>query len=260
MRIDTRSYDPALLEAPATPLGMFCGFVRLDRSNFICVAARPGMGKTSFSLYMALEFAKKSKKAAYILSLDLTAEEVYQRLICTLVGVDALHIRQGTLNETERVKVQQGIEQLKELDILIDDQRASCCREIEERVSSIPNLGMLVIDDGRSLLPLLDDTDVPHQLRRIAERRCIPVIFGCTLPRALEKRRNKRPRLIDLSKVTAMQNEADTILFLYREGYYNPRSKGDMTDIILAKNSFGATATIAIPWHRLSGTFYRGEG
>ena len=215
------------------------------------------MGKTSFALYMALEFAKRSKKAVYILSLDLTAEEVYQRLICTLVGVDALHIRQGALNETERDKVQQGIEQLKELNILIDDQTASRCQEIEERVSSIPNLGMLVIDDGRSLLPLLEKDDVPHQLRRIAERRCIPVIFGCNLPRALENRRNKRPCLNDLAEVKEIQNAADTILFLYREGYYNPHAKGDMTDVIIAKNNFGATATIAIPWHSISGTFYR---
>ena len=224
--------------------------LELKRGNFICLSARPGMGKTSFALQIAMEYAQNSGNAVYVLSLDLTAEDVYLRMACALGEVDVLSARRGTFTEEEKGRISQALEALKQMDIIIDDPRVLTASQVVSRIEALDHVGLVVIDDGRGLLHMFDPS-MPQVFKRVCQQKNIPLLYAHHLPRKVERRWNKRPRLKDLKGMPTLVRAADTILFLYRDSYYHIRGgEEDLCQIHLAKNRYGSTSVVLCAWNR----------
>ena len=232
--------------------------LEFKKGNFICLSARPGMGKTSLALQIAMEYAKNSGETVYILSLDLTAEEVYLRMACTLGEVDVLSAQRGTLGDAEKERIEQATAQLKQMDIIIDDPLVLSASQAVLRIEKLEYVGMVVIDDGRGLLPTFDKA-MPLVFKHFCERKHIPLLYTHHLTRKMEKRRDKHPRLEDLEDMPTLVREADTILFLHRDAYYSgySRERG-IAQIIIAKNRYDNPCTVLCGWNSRFMKFSKG--
>ena len=150
MIIKTNDYTPTFIEsAKGDGVTMFNDFVKLDRGNLICIAARPGMGKTSLALHMALEYAKKCDKTVYIFSIDSCSGEIYERMLCSLAEIDIRHMRRRKLSAEDKNKIAEASALLKDMNIIIDDAAELTDRQIIDRLDTVDNLGLVIVDDSR---------------------------------------------------------------------------------------------------------------
>lgn len=248
--------------------GLSTGLVDLDRringlnkSDLIILAARPGMGKTSLALNMALNVAKKTDKTVAIFNLEMSKEQLAMRLISNESFVDNQKLKTGKLTEEEWVKIGTAANALSKTDIRIDDNPAVTVAAINAKCRRLENLGLVVID----YLQLMTNSgyggnkgdnrvnvvsDISRSLKIMAKELNVPVICLSQLSRSSEKRgEDKRPMMSDLRESGAIEQDADCILFIYRDDYYNKDTEAqNVAEIIVAKNRHGETGTVEVQW------------
>lgn len=245
--------------------GIPSGFADLDkltsgfqRSDLIIVAARPSVGKTAFALNVAQNVGVRAKETVAIFSLEMSAAQLVQRMICAEANVDAGRMRTGYLEGDDWEKLTMAIGSLSEAQIYIDDSpvvtvadiRAKCRRLKKER-----GLGMIVIDylqlihsrnrnsDNRQQ----EVSEISRTLKQIARELDVPVIALSQLSRSVEQRQDKRPMLSDLRESGSIEQDADIVAFLYRDDYYNQETeKPNIVEIIVAKQRNGPVGTVEL--------------
>ena len=257
MIIKTNDYTPTfLIEPEENDVTIFNNLVKLDKGNLICIAARPGMGKTSLALHMALEYAKKCDKTIYIFSTDLCSMEIYERMICSLAEIDTYHMRTRSFSAEDKDKITKASDSLKSTNIIIDDTTGLNERQIIDRLDAVDNLGLVIIDSLQYVncshkMELLaqESSIIARELRCFAKRKNIPVILTHKLNRKIEEREDKRPLLGDLREDGALAQDFDTIIFIYRDEYYKGVTvECSVAEIIIAKNRYDSVKTIPLEW------------
>jgi replicative DNA helicase len=231
----------------------------LQPGNFIILAARPAMGKTSMALNMAAATAKEDGKPVAVFSLEMTNDELVSRLLCSEARIDAQQMRKGNLRPDDWEKISYAMGVLAETPIFIDDTGTVTCSEIRSRcrrLQASEGLGAVFIDYLQLVKPSSSTknvnrneelSEICRSLKALAKELRIPVIALAQLNRAVEQRQDKRPMLADLRDSGAIEQEADMVTFLYRDAYYNPETaEGDTTEFIIAKQRNGPTGTIKL--------------
>jgi replicative DNA helicase len=245
--------------------GIPSGFPDLDRmtsgfqrSDLIIVAARPSVGKTAFALNIAQNVAVRARETVAIFSLEMSAFQLVQRMICAESNVDAGRMRSGFLEGDDWEKLTMAIGSLSEAEIYIDDTpgitvsdiRAKCRRLKKEK-----GLGMVVIDylqliqtRGRAHESRQQEvSEISRMLKQMARELDVPVIALSQLSRGVEQRQDKRPMLSDLRESGSIEQDADVVAFLYRDDYYNQESeKKNIIEIIIAKHRNGPVGTVEL--------------
>ncbi len=232
----------------------------LNKSDLILLAARPGMGKTSMALNILLDAGKKSGKAVAFFSLEMSKEQLAMRLISGECFVDNKKLVTGKLTEQDWENVAMAADSLNRANILIDDDSSVTVADILAKCRRVDNLGLVVIDylqlmqsaggkaragDNRQQIV----SDISRSLKLMAKELNVPVLCLSQLSRANESRNDKRPMLSDLRESGAIEQDADIVLFLYRDGYYNKDSENpNLAECIIAKNRHGETGTVELQW------------
>ncbi len=232
----------------------------LNKSDLILLAARPGMGKTSMALNILLDAGKRSGKTVAFFSLEMSREQLALRLIAGECFVDNKKLVTGKLNEDDWEKVAVAADSLTQSHILIDDDSSVTVADINAKCRRVDNLGLVVIDylqlmqsaggksrggDNRQQVV----SDISRSLKIMAKELNVPVLCLSQLSRANESRTDKRPMLSDLRESGAIEQDADIVLFLYREGYYNKDTENpNLAECIIAKNRHGETGTVELQW------------
>ncbi len=240
------------------------GFSMLDRTlvglgegDLVIVGARPGMGKTSFCMNIAANIAKSSKKNVCVFSLEMSAEQLASRMLSSEALVDSYAIRSGDLTSEQYKKLADAAANLSETSILIDDTTGMTVTRMKAKLRRVKNLGLVIIDylqlmqgerhtDNR----VLEVSDISRGLKLLAKELGVPVICCAQLSRGPESRTDKRPMLSDLRDSGAIEQDADIILFLYRDEYYKEPGPGEQSvaECIVAKNRHGSTGTVKLAW------------
>ena len=233
----------------------------LNKSDLLLLAARPGMGKTSFALNIALNVAKSSQKTVAIFSLEMSSEQLVTRLLSSEAFVENVRLKTGNLRETDWQKIADAAMVLNRLDIRIDDNPMLSAADMNAKCRRLDNLGLVVIDylqlmtsagsgkgyGGESRQQVV--SDISRMLKIMAKELDVPVLCLSQLSRANEKRDDKRPMLSDLRESGAIEQDADIVLFLYRDDYYNEDSeKHNIAECIVAKNRHGETGKVELRW------------
>ena len=238
----------------------------LNKSDLILVAARPAMGKSAFALNLAVNVAKKYKKTVAVFNLEMSREQLAMRLLASESFIDMQKLATGKLSEEEWTKLCMASAALSQTDIRIDDNPSVTVAEINAKCRRLDNLGLVVID----YLQLMQGSgygknsenrvtvvgEISRALKIMAKELNIPVICLSQLSRAVESRTDKRPILSDLRESGAIEQDADSVMFLYRDEYYNPdtEDKG-LAECIVAKNRHGETGTVKMQWFGAYQTF-----
>ena len=246
-------------ETAGTPTG-FSGLDRvlvgLGKSDLVLVGARPGMGKTSFCLNVASNIARSSKKAVAIFSLEMSAEQLVSRMLSSEALIESTSMRSGMLTADDWNKLAQASSYLSECDILIDDTTGITVTGMKAKLRRVKNLGLVVIDylglmqsDRRIDNRVNEVAEISRNLKVLAKELNVPVICCAQLSRGPESRTDKRPMLSDLRDSGAIEQDADIVLFLYRDEYYkSDPEKQNTAEIIVAKNRHGSTGTVPVGW------------
>ena len=247
--------------------GLSTGLMDLDRkinglnkSDLILIAARPGMGKTSLALNVALNAAKKSGKTIAFFSLEMSREQLGMRLMSNESFVDNQKLVTGRLSEDEWAKIGLASSALSQTDIRVDDNPTITVAEINAKCRRLDNLALVVVD----YLQLMTSSgernssnenrqqivsDISRALKIMAKELNVPVICLSQLSRANESRQDKRPMLSDLRESGAIEQDADIVMFLYRDDYYHEDSPDkNVAECIVAKNRHGETGTVRLQW------------
>ncbi len=229
----------------------------LQPADLIIVAARPAMGKTALALNMAEYAALKTKKAVAVFSMEMSASQLAFRLISSLGRINQQHLRTGDLQEEEWPRVTSAITLLSEAKIFIDDTPALSPSELRARARRLKrehDLGLIVIDylqlmqvPGNKENRATEISEISRGLKALAKELNIPVVALSQLNRSLESRTDKRPLMADLRESGAIEQDADVIVFIYRDEYYNQDSteKG-VAEIIIGKQRNGPTGTVRL--------------
>ena len=232
----------------------------LNKTDLILLAARPGMGKTALALNVALNVARSTEKTVAIFSLEMSKEQIGTRILSAEALVENKRLTSGILDESDWEKIAAAVVNLSRLDIRIDDNPLLTVAEMNAKCRRLDNLGLVVID----YLQLMTSSggrgrsnenrqqvvsDMSRMLKIMAKELNVPVICLSQLSRANEKRDNKRPQLSDLRESGAIEQDADIVMFLYREGYYDEETDNpDIAECIVAKNRHGETGKVDLRW------------
>ena len=231
----------------------------LNRSDLLLVAARPGMGKTAFALNLCRNVAKKYKKTVAMFSLEMSREQLAMRLLSIEGFVDGQKISTGKLSEEEWSKLSLAASSLSQTDIRVDDNPAITVAEINAKCRRLDNLGLVIID----YLQLMNGSgygknsenrvtvvsEISRSLKIMAKELNVPVICLSQLSRGPESRTDKRPMLSDLRESGAIEQDADEVLFLYRDDYYNPDTEDQgVVECNVAKNRHGEVGPVKLQW------------
>lgn len=232
----------------------------LQKSDLILIAARPSMGKTAFVLNVAQHAAVKDHVPVAIFSLEMSKEQLVNRMLCAQAMVDAQKVRTGELNSEDWSKLVEGMGVLSEAPIFIDDTPGITAMEIRakcRRLKLEKGLGLVVIDylqlmsgSGKSDSRQQEISEISRSLKAIAREIEAPVIALSQLSRACEARSDHRPMLSDLRESGAIEQDADLVAFLYRDEYYFPEKteKKNQAELIIAKQRNGPTGTVNLTW------------
>ena len=238
----------------------------LNKSDLVLVAARPAMGKSAFALNMAMNVAKKYKKTVAIFNLEMSREQLAIRLLASEGFLDMSKLTTGKLSEEEWGKLCMASASLSQSDIRIDDNPSVTVADINAKCRRLDNLGLVVIDylqlmQGSGYGRNSDNRvtvvgDISRALKIMAKELNVPVGCLSQLSRAVEGRTDKRPILSDLRESGAIEQDADSVMFLYRDDYYheNSEDKG-LAECIVAKNRHGETGTVKLQWFGQYQTF-----
>ena len=232
----------------------------LHDSDLIIVAARPAMGKSAFAINIATNVAVQAKKGVAIFNLEMSKEQVGNRILCCEALVDSNKVRTGQLEDDDWVKLASTLTRLSEAPIYIDDTAGISIMEIRAKCRKLKiekDIGLVVIDylqliqgSGKKNASREQEiSEISRSLKILAKELQIPVIALSQLSRSVEKRDDKRPMLSDLRESGAIEQDADQVIFLYRDDYYNEGSeKKNVAEVILAKHRGGSTGTIDLAW------------
>ncbi len=253
---------------PAAAAGQPTGFSDLDKvlvgmgpGDLILIGARPAMGKTSFAMNIATNVARLSKKTVCVFNLEMSAEQLVSRMLSSEALVSSYSIRSGNLSSEEWEKLARASAVLSECDILIDDTAGISAAGMRSKLRRVKNLGLVVIDylqlmqsdntkknDSR----VNDVADISRSLKLLAKDLRVPVICCAQLSRGPESRTDKRPMLSDLRDSGAIEQDADIVMFLYRDEYYDKAEKNNeiqnTAEVIIAKNRHGAIQNVKMGW------------
>ena len=232
----------------------------LNRSDLILLAARPAMGKTAFALNVGLNVAKKYNKTMAIFSLEMSREQLAMRLLSIESFVDGQKMATGKLTEDEWSKISMASAALSQTDIRVDDNPAITVAEMNAKCRRVENLGLVIIDylqlmngsgygkGGDSRVNVV--SEISRSLKIMAKELNVPVICLSQLSRGPESRPDKRPMLSDLRESGAIEQDADEVLFLYRDEYYNKENSEDkgVAECIVSKNRHGEVGTVKLQW------------
>ena len=232
----------------------------LNKSDLLLLAARPGMGKTSMALNVALSAARESGKTVAIFSLEMSKEQLVTRLIASEGLGENTRLVTGNLRESDWQRIAEAASSLSRMDIRIDDNPLLTVADMNAKCRRLDNLGLVVIDylqlmtsaggkgySGENRQQAV--SDISRMLKIMAKELQVPVLCLSQLSRANEKRDDKRPMLSDLRESGAIEQDADIVLFLYRDDYYNSDSeKRNVAECIVAKNRHGETGKVELRW------------
>lgn len=243
------------------------GFIDFDNitsglhdSDLIIVAARPAMGKSAFAINLAANVAIQAGKGVAIFNLEMSKEQVGNRILCSEAMVDSNKVRTGLLEDDDWVKLASTLSRLSEAPIYIDDTAGISIMEIRAKCRKLKlekDIGLVVIDylqliqgsGSRNSSREQEISEISRSLKILAKELNIPVIALSQLSRSVEKRDDKRPMLSDLRESGAIEQDADIVIFLYRDDYYNQDSeKKNVAEVILAKHRGGSTGTVDMAW------------
>ena len=247
--------------------GVPTGFVDLDYktaglhgSDLILVAARPAMGKSAFALNIATNAAVRAKTPVAIFSLEMSKEQMANRILCSEALVDSNKVRTGKVEDDDWVKLAQASGILSEAQIFIDDTPGISIMEIRAKCRKMKlekDMGLVVIDylqlvqgsSKRGASREQEIAEISRSLKILAKEINVPVIALSQLSRAPEQRPDHRPMLSDLRESGSIEQDADIVMFLYRDDYYNQDSeKKNVAEVILAKHRAGSTGTVELAW------------
>ena len=232
----------------------------MNKSDLLLLAARPGMGKTSMALNVALSAAKESGKTVAIFSLEMSREQLVTRLIATEGLVENQRLITGNLRESDWQRIAEAASALSCMDIRIDDNPLLTVADMNAKCRRLENLGLVVIDylqlmtsaggkgySGENRQQAV--SDISRMLKIMAKELQVPVLCLSQLSRANEKREDKRPMLSDLRESGAIEQDADIVMFIYRDDYYNQDTENhNLAECIVAKNRHGELATVPLQW------------
>ena len=231
----------------------------LNKSDLVLLAARPAMGKTAFALNLGLNVAKKYKKTVAMFSLEMSREQLAMRLLAIESFVDSQKMATGKLSEEEWTKLCMASGVLSQTDIRVDDNAAITVAEISAKCRRLDNLGLVIIDylqlmngsgygkGGDSRVNVV--SEISRSLKIMAKELNVPVVCLSQLSRGPESRTDKRPMLSDLRESGAIEQDADEVLFLYRDEYYNENSEDKgIAECIVSKNRHGEVGTVKLQW------------
>jgi replicative DNA helicase len=246
--------------------GLPTGFQDLDRltaglqpSDLIIIAARPSMGKTAFVLNIAQHVAVKEKKSVAVFSLEMSKEQLVQRMLCTEATIDAQRLKIGDLKDNDWSSLVKAADRLSSAPIFIDDTPGATVAEIRSkarRLKTEHELSLIIIDylqlmqgsvGGKSDSRQQEVSEISRSLKSLARELGVPLIALSQLSRGVEARQNKRPMLSDLRESGSLEQDADIVAFLYREDYYNHETdKPNITEVIVAKQRNGPVDTVEL--------------
>ena len=244
--------------------GLPTGFAMLDqyigglnKSDLILLGARPGMGKTAIALNIAMSAAKKSDKTVVIFQLEMSRTQLATRLLSAEGFIDSKKLRLGNLNDEDWQNMANATESLNRLNILIDENSGITVPEMKAKCRRLGDqLGLIVIDylqlmhtpkhtDNR----VQEVAEISRSLKIMAKELNVPVLCCCQLSRGPEGRTDKRPMLSDLRESGSIEQDADIVLFIYRDDYYNNEGENkNAAELIVAKNRHGETGKIDLQW------------
>lgn len=248
--------------------GVPTGFIDLDykmaglhNSDLILIAARPAMGKSAFALNIATNAAVKAKVPAVLFSLEMSKEQMVNRILCSEAMVDSNKVRTGKIDDDDWIKLADTMGDLSEAPIYIDDTPGISINEIRAKCRKLKlerDIGLVVIDylqlvQGPSKRASgsreQEISEISRSLKILAKEINVPVIALSQLSRAPEQRPDHRPMLSDLRESGAIEQDADIVMFLYRDDYYNEDSEDKgLAEVIVAKHRAGSTGTVKLVW------------
>lgn len=246
--------------------GIPTGFIDLDYkmsgfqpSDLILVAARPSMGKTAFVLNIAQYMAFHNDVTTAIFSLEMSKEQLVNRLLALESKVDSQNIRTGNLEDEEWAKLIEGANIIGKSHLIIDDKPGISISELRSKCRKYKmehNLGIIFIDylqlmtgSGRSESRQQEISEISRSLKALARELNVPVVALSQLSRAVEQRPDHRPMLSDLRESGAIEQDADVVMFIYRDDYYNKDSENkNIAEIIIAKQRNGPIGTVNLVW------------
>lgn len=246
--------------------GTESGFIDLDSkisglnpSDLLIVAARPAMGKSAFVLNIASYVAMHTKTPVMVFSLEMSKEQLVNRVLCSESEVDSMKLKNADLSSEDWLKLGEASSRLAEVPLYIDDTPGLSSAELRAKCRKAKlekNIGLVIID----YLQLMESktknasrqqeiSEISRSLKILAKELSIPVIALSQLSRASETRTDHRPMLSDLRESGAIEQDADIVMFLHREDYYNAETeKKNIAEVIIAKNRSGATGTVELAW------------
>ena len=245
------------------PLGVPTGFVDIDRllgglqrSDFILIAARPSVGKTSLCLSIARNAARHGQHVA-IFSLEMSGEQVVQRIVATETGIDSQRLRLGDLREEEWPLFVQATGKLSDLPLFVDDTPSISALQLRtkaRRLHAEHGLDLIIVDylqlmtgDVRSENRVQEVSYISRALKGLARELDLPLVAASQLSRAVEQRSDKRPVLADLRESGSLEQDADVVMFIYRDELYHPETeKQHIADILVRKHRNGPTGVVQL--------------
>lgn len=251
------------LSSGESRVGISSGYSALDAiltglnvSDLIILAARPAMGKTSFALNIASRAAKQSKKQIVIFSLEMSSQQLIERMLSAECSILSTKLHSGMLENDEWVLLASGAQELSQCKIFFDDTPNLSVMEMKAKLRRFSDLGLVIVDylqlmssgrrDGNRVQEI---SEITRMLKIMAKELKVPVIALSQLARSPETRQDHRPILSDLRESGSIEQDADIVMFLYRDDYYNPEdAKPGVAECIVAKNRHGETGTIELGW------------
>jgi replicative DNA helicase len=248
--------------------GCSTGYPDLDKltagfqnSDLIIIAARPSVGKTAFALNIAQNVAVKNKIPVAIFSLEMSKEQLAQRMLCSEAEVNAQRLKTASLSDTGWKKLTRALGKLSEAPIFIDDSASMTSTEIRAKARRLKierGLGLVIVDymqlmRGRMRVEnrVQEISEIARSLKTLSRELEVPVIALSQLSRAVEQRNDRIPRLSDLRESGEIEQTADVVLFIHRDDYYNPQSdRGNLAEIIIAKQRNGPVGTIELVFRK----------
>ncbi len=252
-----------LSQDPDAFRGMPTGFDALDNvivgmneADLVLVGARPGMGKTSFAMNIATESALKTKKTVCVFNLEMSADQLANRMLSSEAQIDSYKMRSGKLENEDWSAIAHASSRLSETEILIDDTPGITVTGMKSKLRRVKNLGLVVVDylglmsgDKRTDNRVQEVGEISRGLKVMAKELKVPIICCAQLNRGPENRPDKRPNLSDLRDSGAIEQDADIVLFLYRDEYYKDETVDQsVAEVIVAKNRHGSLEKVKLGW------------
>jgi len=262
--VTTMSKLEELYENQGTTTGVETGFIDFDKrtaglqpSDLILIGARPSMGKTAFLLNIAQHACVRNKVPTAVFSLEMSKEQLGNRMLSMVSGVDSQKLRTGSLGDEDWDQISMSMGSLANAPLFIDDTPGISVQELRakcRRLKVEKNLGLVVVDylqlmsaSGATESRQLEISEISRSLKGIAKELSVPMLVAAQLSRAVEARKDHRPMLSDLRESGAIEQDADVVAFLYRDEYYNPDTlKKGQAEVIIAKQRNGPTGTVEL--------------